>query len=149
MISRKAATRSILLLIAAGCVTALPATATAATVRPSVVPPPIPDNGNSCTLSVAGEPQECTAVVGSGLQITSISGTFKHQADYAIDNEKIVYYGPNGTITSTATYNVPAGSQLGPFVWHNPNPTANMTPGDYCTEAEGGYNISDCIDVHS
>ncbi len=59
-------------------------------------------------------------------------------------------YGPNGHITNTALLpSVPAGGQAGPFVWHNPNPNANMTPGDYCTEFVGDFTQADCVDVHS
>jgi hypothetical protein len=140
-----AAGRSSKVLIAlAGCATllsaVLPGTAMAAT-RPSVTPL----NGSSCDPYIIGA-QECTAVVGSGLKITSISGTFNNNGpseDYGVSVE---FYGPNGYITRTATYNVPKYSSIGPFVWHNPNPNATMPAGDYCTEAEGH---SDCIDVHS
>jgi hypothetical protein len=103
-------------------------------------------SGDSCNHQPVGE--ECTAVVGSGLHITSISGTFKdHSSSIPADGVVIEFYGPNGYITKTAPHNVPAGGSIGPFVWHNPNPTANMTPGDYCTEDIGGH--ADCIDVHS
>ena len=152
MNSPKAARISIRLFIAAGCVTALssalPATALAATAHPSVVQP---RSGDSCSVSITGQPQECTAIVGSGLHITSISGTFKNRSSTTYPNVQIVFYGPNGYITSTNYYPGTAGATLGPFVWHNPNPTANMTPGDYCTETEGpdGPNQADCVDVHS
>jgi hypothetical protein len=120
----------------------------AATVHPSVVPP-ITDSGNSCTIGLS-DPQECTAIVGSGLNITSISGTFKNRTSNEIDDVIIFFYGPNGNITSTATYDVPGGKSIGPFVWHNPNPNATMTPGDYCTEAESpAIDVADCVDVHS
>jgi hypothetical protein len=60
------------------------------------------------------------------------------------------FYGPNGHITNTALLpSVPPGHQAGPFVWHNPNPNANMTPGDYCTEWVGDFSQADCVNVHS
>lgn len=155
MNSPKAAKLSIRLLIAAGCVTALssalPATAMAATVHPSVVPPPITDSGDGCSASIAGQSQECTEIVGSGLHITSISGTFKNSSSTTYPNVRIFFYGPNGNITSTGYYTGTAEKTLGPFVWRNPNPTANMTPGDYCTETAGpdGPNQADCVNVRS
>jgi hypothetical protein len=100
-------------------------------------------SGDSCSLNYAEN--ECTAIVGSGLHITSISGTF-YSAVYEA-NIRIVFYGPNGYITETAVYNVQGGSHIGPFVWHNPNPNANMTPGDYCTQPTG--ITADCVDVHA
>lgn len=155
MNSPKAGKLSIRLLIAAGCVTALssalPAAAMAATAHPSVVQPPTPDSGNSCSVSITGQPQECTEVIGSGLHITSISGTFKNRSSTTYSNVRIRFYGPNGTITYTGYYPGYAGKTLGPFVWHNPNPNANMTPGNYCTQAVGDVGViqSDCIGVHS
>ena len=144
----QAAKRSSKVLIAlAGCATllsvALPATAMAATAS---FPPPIPQSGDSCTVLPAGL-QECTAIIGSGLDITSISGTFKNHSLVPENDVSIDFYGPNGNITSTASYNVPAGGTLGPFVWHNPTPTVNRPAGDYCTAASTG--TTDCVDVHS
>jgi hypothetical protein len=146
--------RSSKVLIAlAGCATllsaVLPGTAMAATAAP---PPPIPQTGDSCSLQYIGA-QECTEVVGSGLKITSISGTFKNHAQNPVYDIYIDFYGPGGKyITATATTpEVGANSQYGPFVWHNPNPTVNMPAGDYCTEgASPGIagGTADCIDVH-
>jgi hypothetical protein len=123
------------LIVLAGCATLLsvsfPATALA--------------SGDSCSPQIIGG-QECTAIVGSGLKITSISGTYRNNGPTEEYDILIDFYGPNGNITSTATYNVPAYGSIGPFVWHNPTPTVNRPAGDYCTQG-GGH--SDCVDVHS
>ena len=95
---------------------------------------------------------ECTQVIGTGLQITSIAGQVKNFNSVAVGVE-ILFWGPNNEgITSTGWFLVNPGGVTAWMTWHNPNPTANMTPGQYCTAAIGsnGINYSqDCIDVHS
>jgi hypothetical protein len=125
----------------AGCAMLLSAALPATTAMAA----PIPQSGNSCGPQIVGA-QECTAIVGTGLKITSISGTLYNNSPAELYDVYIEFYGPNGYITKTATYDIPAWGHIGGFVWHNPNPNANMTAGDYCTQGAGH---SDCVDVHS
>jgi hypothetical protein len=95
--------------------------------------------------------QECTLVTGNGLQVTSIGGQVKNTNASTVTVEVNVT-GPNGHITNTAFFAVNGGG-VTPFkTWHNPNPNANVTPGDYCTQAldQSGNVLSQaCVSVHS
>ncbi len=127
-----------------------PVTAMASADQPSVVRPM---TGVGCYSGTSyGEGQECTEVVGSGLKVTSISGEFNNTTPFTA-TIYIDFYGPNGHITNTGNLTVASGKSTGYHTWHNPNPNANMTPGDYCTEAFlAGSNLafwSDCIQVHT
>lgn len=125
--------------------TAMPATAMASSAKPATVRPLTGEGCNGL---------ECTEVVGTGLQITSISGAANNTSPLPLNNIHIEFYGPNGLITNTPQFNLPPYSSSGWRTWHNPNPSANMTPGDYCTElwqyVNGGYTgQSDCINVRA
>ncbi|HZP52117.1 hypothetical protein [Actinocrinis sp.] len=129
------------------------AAAAAASMLVLVAPVTAMATGAGCYGGPPGEPrgEECTTVVGSGLEITSISGQYK-DADQTY-TLYIDFYGPNGHITNTGNITVSAGHSTSVYTWHNPHPTALMTPGYYCTEAiianTGAAIWSDCIEVHS
>jgi hypothetical protein len=130
--------------------TAAPTTAMANAAGPSVIQPM---TGVGCYGGIGSSTyQECTQVVGSGLKVTSISGEFNNNGPFPA-TIYIKYYGPKGDITKTGSLTVAPGKSTGYHTWHNPNPTANMTPGDYCTEAFFAGTtqgiISDCIEVHT
>jgi hypothetical protein len=107
-------------------------------------------DGTGCggdTVGVA----ECTQVIGMGLHVTSIAGQVKNFNSGAISVE-IYFLGPNGHITNTTFFTVNPGGVTAWMTWHNPNPNANMTPGDYCTQAispQGKIYSQDCIQVHT
>lgn len=94
---------------------------------------------------------ECTQVIGSGLHVTSIAGQVKNFTSGVILVE-INIVGPHGHITNTAPFDVNPGGVTAWKTWHNPNPNANMTPGNYCTQAKSPQGIiysEDCIEVHT
>jgi hypothetical protein len=94
---------------------------------------------------------ECTQVIGTGLKVTSIAGQVKNFTNSTILVE-VNISGPNGHITNTAFFDVNSGGVTPWKTWHNPNPNANMTPGDYCTQAispNGTVYSQDCIEVHT
>lgn len=110
----------------------------------------IPATGTACGGTGEGV-QECTMVTGIGLQVTSIGGQVKNHNASAVTVE-VNITGPNGHITNTAFFAVNGGG-VTPFkTWHNPNPNANVTPGNYCTQAldQSGHVLSQaCVSVHS
>jgi hypothetical protein len=113
-------------------------------------------NASATTCHPITSLSECTSVAGSGLKITSISGhLYNSTLEVSYSNVHIEIYGPNGLIKNCGQYNQGFGN--GPTCsWTNPHPTANMTPGDYCSEAwqytyGSGYAplSTECIGVHS
>ncbi len=129
---------------------AVPATAMANTVKPAT--------GSGCYYGVtSADPQgECTTVTGTGLEVVSIAGWAVNRSLQAVNGVHIEFYGPNGLITNSPTFNLPGDTQTGKYTWHNPHPTVNVTAGDYCTElwqaASGGGYIAladECIEVHT
>ena len=94
---------------------------------------------------------ECTQVIGQGLQITSIGGQVKNATSTVIKVE-VYFSGPNGHITNTGFFNVNPGGVTAWQTWHNPNPTAQMKAGNYCTEAispQGLIYSEYCVAVHA
>lgn len=140
----RTAVAGLALAAATGLAAASPA---AATTRPSTV---VPLTGSGCNYAHLAA-TECTTVTGSGLKITSITATAYNNLGVAVPDSWIELYGPNGYITKTAAVTMAAHGGIGPSTWHNPHPTTNMTPGDYCTEVytEGSATSAECIDVHS
>jgi hypothetical protein len=127
---------------------AVTAVAAAAAALVIAVPGSAMATGNGCNQ---GDGLECTTVTGPGLKITSITGSWFNNSS-SKQTVYLVAYGPDGYITKTGYYTVAVGSSTGAHTWHNPNPNANMTAGDYCTEAyssTGPALISDCIEVHT
>ncbi len=136
---------------AAAFFVAATATAAAAATGPDAVHPL---TGSMCNTqnSITPAATQCTTVTGSGLQIASITG--QANTIKSLANLHVEFYGPNGLITNTAAFTLDGTRS---FTWHNPSPTAEMKPGDYCTElwqynaANGNYDaiVSACVDVHA
>jgi len=114
-----------------------------------------PDSASNCNPNPLYVIQQCTQVIGSGLEINAISGTGINWGDTALTELHIQIYGPNGSIQNCTQFNLAAYATSPTCTWKNPNPTKKMTAGDYCSrtwmyDGSGYINMdSECIDVHS
>ncbi|QAU24023.1 hypothetical protein EO087_08475 [Dyella sp. M7H15-1] len=115
----------------------------------------IPRSASDCNPNPLYAIQQCTQVIGAGLEINSISGTGINWDDYELTELHIEIYGPNGTIANCDQFNLPAYATSPTCTWNNPDPKKQMTAGDYCSRTwmyDGSGYIdmdSECIDVHS
>jgi hypothetical protein len=144
-------------LMAAGLI--LPAgVASAATSGPAQVGGITPDSASNCNPAgiELGTWSECTQVIGEGLEINSISGKLINWSPINLTEVHIEIYGPKGTIKNCAQFNLAGGATSPTCTWKNPNSTAQMPAGDYCSRAweysgNGSYAdlSNECIDVHS
>jgi hypothetical protein len=143
-------------LMAAGLI--LPATAAFATTnsptRADVITPESASNCNPAGIEL-GTWSECTQVIGDGLEINSITGKLINWSQINLSEVHIEIYGPKGTIKNCTQFNLAGGATSPSCTWKNPNQTAQMPAGDYCSRAweynGSGYTdmSNECIDVHS
>ena len=92
-----------------------------------------PQSGADCNSNPLNAVYQCTAVVGAGLEINSITGSATNNMPYAINDVHIQIYGPQGSIYNCSTFSMGIYGKGPSCVWKNPNPSKQWPAGDYCS----------------